>query len=252
MKRILFAVAALGMLVLTSCETTREITLNADGTGEYSNTSDFSSLVSIAKMGDQEGKLSDMEEKKVDTTVSLKELTDSLDFLTPEEKKLANTGTFTVSMDLEEDKMIATVKLPFKKIDELSKLEKLSASILEQGVKKIMSEGKGGEGLDELKMGGGGIDNYYTTTYTANKIEKKLLADKYAKVNDDQALASLKEIAGEGLPMDNKLVINLPRPAKSVTGKNAVLSPDKKKVTITESPQDFFDDGKSFEFSIVF
>lgn len=252
MKRILLAVAAIGTLVLTSCETTREVTINADGSGQFSSTSDFSSLIGLAKMADQDGKMEKMEDKSMDTTIALKELTDSLPTLTAEERKLAAKGSFTMNMNLGEEKMIANVKIPFSKLDEVSKMDLLSSRILEQGMQKIMSEGKGG-GMDEMKLPeGGGMEAYYTTTYSASKIEKKLIAEKYAKVGDDENMAALKEISGQGMPMQSKLVINLPRPAQKVTGKNAVLSDDKKKVTITESTEDFFDDGKALEFTIEF
>jgi len=253
MKRILLAVAAIGTLMLTSCETTREVTINADGSGQYSSTSDFSALIGLAKMADQDGKMEKMEDKSMDTTVSLKELTDSLPSLTPEERKLASKGSFSMNMNLGDEKMMANVKIPFGKLDELGKMDLLASRILEQGMQKIMSEGKGGGGMDDMKLPeGGGMEAYYTTTYSAGKIEKRLLAEKYARVGDDENMAALKEISGQGMPMQSKLVINLPRPATKVTGKNAVLSDDKKKVTITESTEDFFDDGKSLEFTIEF
>ena len=50
MKKILVSLLAGSAILLTSCfETTQEITLNADGSGTYVNTSDMSKILTIAK-----------------------------------------------------------------------------------------------------------------------------------------------------------------------------------------------------------
>lgn len=51
---------------------------------------------------------------------------------------------------------------------------------------------------------------------------------------------------------NSTLIINLPKPAKKTEGKNVKLSDDKKKVTITSSAEDFFDDAAGLEFKIEY
>ncbi len=65
-------------------------------------------------------------------------------------------------------------------------------------------------------------------------------------------MQSLKEMAGQGMPMNTTLIYNLPKPAKKAEGKNVKLSEDKKKVTITSSVDDFFDDVTKLEFKIEY
>ena len=50
----------------------------------------------------------------------------------------------------------------------------------------------------------------------------------------------------------NGYKFNLPKPAKKAEGKNVKLSEDKKKVTITTSAEDFFEDVSKLEFRIEY
>jgi hypothetical protein len=65
-------------------------------------------------------------------------------------------------------------------------------------------------------------------------------------------MQAMKEMAGQGMPINTTLIFNLPRPAKKAEGKNVKLSADKKKVTITSSIDDFFDDVTKLEFKIEY
>jgi hypothetical protein len=76
--------------------------------------------------------------------------------------------------------------------------------------------------------------------------------EKYAGVETDETMKGLKEISGMGMPMNNTTIINLPRAAKKVEGKNAKLSDDKKKLSIVASTEDFFDDATKLEFRVEY
>ena len=253
MKIQSFLVLGFAALSLASCDITREISLNEDGSGKISNTIDLSSMIGLAKMAGQGKEMDEVGKKNIDTTVSLQKMVDSITGLTPEEKALAKKGTLDFKMNLEEEKFITTTKFPFSNTDQLSKLSSLANKAIQDVVKKQLDKGEGAENMppgmgDEMPTGS--LDEYFTTTYGKNFIEKKLIADKYAKADDDKALQSLKEVSAQGLSSKTTIIINLPRPAKKTTGKNVTLSEDKKKVTISEPLDDFFDDGKNLEFRI--
>ena len=68
MKKLLGLLLIGGALAMTSCETTREISFNQDGSGKLVTTTDMSSLIGIAKMS---GKDMDKEDKAIDTSIAL-------------------------------------------------------------------------------------------------------------------------------------------------------------------------------------
>lgn len=255
MKLLSTILVASAVFSLASCETTREINLKADGSGQLNTTIDLSSVIAMAKGAGAGKELEASEQKKMDTTFSLEKIADSLGGLSSEEKALLRKGTMDFKMDLADDKFVAATHFNFTDPSQIAKLNALTGKIIQDAMKKKMA-GDGGEsgtppGMPDADMMGGSTEDYYTTSFTKTGIEKKLIADKYAKVGEDKSMESIKEMGGQ-VPMNTTVIYNLPRPAKKVTGKNAVLSDDKKKVTITESMEDFFDDGKNLEFKIEY
>jgi hypothetical protein len=252
MKKLFGFALIVSAMAMTSCETTREISLNEDGTGTLVTTTDMSGLLAIAKMSGQ-GKELEKDEKALDTTISLEKMVDSIPDLSVEEKELAKKGKLGLNLNLADEKMITKLHFPFTQPGEISKLDHLSAKVMEQAMKKQMGgDGENAPPMSPDDMPRASTDDYFTVTYGAGLIEKKHIAEKYAKLEDDKGMQALKEMSGEGMPMNTTLIYNLPRPAKKVEGKNAKLSDDKKKVTVTNSVEDFFDDVTKLEFRIEY
>lgn len=240
-------------LAFTSCETTKEIMIKEDGSGSLSSSMDLSSLIGIAKMSGGEG-MEELEDKKIDTSLSLKSLTDSLEALTDAEKALAGKGTMNVNMDISNDVLKTKMSFPFANASELAQVDKISNKTSSNAIMEALSAGKekAGGSLDEMGIPKASIDDYFDMTYTKNSISKKLNAEKHAKIGEDEGMEALREIAGQGMSPSNTIIIRLPRPAKKTEGKGISLSEDKKTVTIKESAEDFLDDAKSFEFTIEY
>jgi len=263
MKKILTLLVAGSALFLTSCETTREITINSDGTGTYVTTTDMSSLIGIAKMAGQgQDELKDLEERVMDTTVMLSSVVDHLKDLSDAERAIVSKGSLDFVMNVKDEKFFTKVSYPFTSTSELSIADKVTEKVVEEVTKSQMTKNGEGEesgaeegapsgfpGMDNMPKGS--IDEYFVTTYSKNKIERKLDKEKYAKIAEDEGMTALKELSAMGMG-NSTIIYNLPKAAKSVTGKNVTLSEDKKKVTITSSVEDFFDDGTSLEFSIEY
>jgi len=255
MKRIVLFLLAASVIFLTSCETTKEITLRPDGTGILTTTSDMSSMLGLAKMAGEGKDLDKLkEEKAVDTTVSMEKLVEELPDLTAEEKELVKKGTLGFNMDLKNDKLITQLTFPFSNTSEISTIDKMYTRVMAQVMKEQMDSSKTGmpaglPGGDKLPSGS--IDNYYAFNLSKGLVERKLLADKYAKLGDDEGMQSMKEMSGVGIG-NSKLILYLPSPVKKTEGKGVTVSEDKKTVTIMSSMEDFFDDGKSLEFRIEF
>lgn len=251
MKKLLGLLLAAGTMALTSCETTREISFNKDGSGTLVTTTDMSSLIGIAKMSGQ-GKGMDSVDKAIDTTISLDKMADSIPDLTPEEKDMVRKGVLGLNVNMADEKLITKLQFPFTSGAQINKLDVISSKVMQQAMKKQASAGENAPPIPDDEMPKNSMDDYFTTTYGKNLIVKKHIPEKYAKVDDDKGMQALKEMAGQGMPMSNTLIFNLPSPAKKVEGKNVKLSEDKKKVTIVSSVDDFFDDITKLEFRIEY
>jgi hypothetical protein len=253
MKRILSSLLAAAVLFFTSCDNTRELTINADGSGTFTSTTDMSSMLDLAKMSGQGDKLD--EAPAMDTSIAIAKLVDSLETLTSEEKELLKKGTLSFTMNTKESKLFTKMQFPFSSFAQLQILDQAAPKVNGEAIGKVMQGAKGQEGVPdgmEDALPKGSIDDYYTTTYTNGKIEKKLVAEKYAKVGEDEGMQALKEMSGQGMSANNTIIINLPKPVKKAEGKNLTVSEDKKKVTIASPADDFFEDGNALEFLIEY
>ena len=251
MKKIVFSLLICGSLLLTSClESTQEITLNDDGSGTVSNTNDMSVLIGLVKQMGAGQELEKAGDQKIDSSFSLAAGADSIPNLTPEEKELVKKGTANIIMNLKEEKFVTNIKFPFSSASEIQACNKLSGKILAETMKSQMGAG--------MPMGGGempeasSLDDYYTYEFSNGELKRKLNKEKYAGAADDEYLKGIKEAGSMGLEMKANYIINLPRPAKEAEGKGLKLSDDKKKVTISVSIDDFFEDPSLLEFKIKY
>jgi hypothetical protein len=251
MKKLILPLLLAGTLLLGGCfETTEEITLNEDGSGTFSNTNDMSALLGLAKeMNAKEGEK--MGDEVMDTTMDLSSQADSITGLTPEEKEMMKKGSMQVHMNLKENKFITTMKFPFATPAEINAYSQLSAKVTAQALKdKVEESPMGGnfEGAPPVSS----FDDYFNSSYSKGLLVKTLNKEKYAAADSDQYLKSMKESVSMGIPMNTTYLINLPRPATKVEGKNVQLSADKKKVTVKVNIDDFFDDPAKLEYRIEY
>jgi hypothetical protein len=251
MKKITLLCFAAALFFLTSCETTREITINDNGSGTILTTMDMSQMLGLAKMS---GKAEDLGEATVDTTISIATMVDSIPDLGPGDKELLKKGTMGMVMNMANEQFLAKINFPFSNMNEIEKLQVLSGKMIQEISKKQM-EGKGpgeGGGDDEGFPGGGAFDDFFKSTFSNGLIEMRVDKEKYATVADNKEIQAMKEVAAQGMPMMSKWIIHLPKPAKKVEGTYAKLSEDKKTVTIENDMSEFFDDATKLEFKIEY
>lgn len=250
MKKILFIILSAGTLLLAGCfETTEEITINEDGTGTFVNTNDMSSVLSIAKNMGAAGS-DKMPVKVMDSSFSMVSAADKMEGLSEADKELLKKGTMHIKMNLDEEVMKTSMSFSFANPDDIQKFNKLAGKVMMESAKKQMPA--------DLPMGGGELpepssfDDYYTLESSNGELKKKLNKEKYGNVSTDQFLAGLKQAGEMGIPITATYIINLPRPAEKVEGKNAKLSDDRKTVTVKATIDDFFDNPESLEFKIKY
>ncbi len=249
MKKVIFPLLAISMMLIGCLENIQEVTINEDGSGNLKTTSNMDALIAMAKqMGEGDTDLSD---KKIDTVISMDSGLESLEALTEDDKKLLAGGKLHMKSDMAADKFEMAMDFPFKSTKDIDKISSLSAKIIPALIKEKASEGNGGAdtpAMPEMT----GFDDYFITTYTNGVIEKKLNKSQYALAEKDEFLSGVRQTSAMGLVMKTTYVFNLPRPATKVEGKNVVLSEDKKKVTVVGDIDNFFDDPSMFEFKIEY
>ena len=96
------------------------------------------------------------------------------------------------------------------------------------------------------------FDSYFDDVVSEKVISKTLNKSKYATAGDDELMKSLQQMSAMGSPVKVNYVINLPKKAKKVEGKAAQLSRNKKKVTVSVTSDDFFNDPSKFEYRIEY
>ncbi|HEU4858650.1 MAG TPA: hypothetical protein VFT15_02395 [Chitinophagaceae bacterium] len=263
-----FAIAAL--LILSGCfDTVQESTINDDGSGLFVSTMDMGKLLGMVKMvaGEKEG-MKDMDKMKKDTTIYLKDIRDSIKNLSDAEKKLIDKASLKVIMNMPDEIFSMAFSFPYSQPADVATINNLLKKTKQNVMADQMEKFMGGDtsGTDEKKAMDNNlllgdvksdssiseVDDYYKYEYKKGKISKKLNKEKYANVENDKTLASLKEMNQMGISSTMKTIFNLPRPAKKAEGKGVKLSTDRKKVTIEGSLDDFFEDASYFEYEIEY
>ncbi len=250
MKKLFFSILAGSALLLTGCfETIEEITIKDDGSGTFSTTNDMSAVIPVAKqMGGKDAEK--MEDLVKDTTISMASMADSIPSLTADEKDQVKAGTMRMNVDLKNDKFIITMNFPFKKMEDISRINKVAAKMMNQALKEKLAGGQA-EMPGEMPEPSS-FENYFDIEYSKGKIVKKLNKEKYGTLDSDEYLQGMKEAGAMGIPINTTQVIVLPRPAKKVDGKNVKLSDDRMKLTVKASIDDFYSDPEMMEFKVEY
>lgn len=256
MKKIFLFLFAATTLLMTGClETIEEITLNEDGSGTYTNINDESKIVPAARnMGLSNSQIGG----PVDSTFALGSTPESVEGLSAEDAALLKKGTMKIKMNMDDEVLITTMKIPFSSLNELSRIKAITAKSLTQSAESMMKSMMGGGGGGAVPGMGGqmpepsSIGDYYTLEYESGEIKRKLNKEKYANLSSDKMLAQMQEGAAMGVPVTYTFIVNLPKPAKEVEGKNAKLSDDKKKLTVKGTIDDFFDSPEKLEFKVKY
>jgi len=251
MKRYISLFIMTCCILLVGCfETTQEVTINKNGSGIFTNTTDLGNLIGLLKQmgGDEADKM-----QNTDTTISLTGVADSIAGLTAEQRRIVNKGKMKLTLNMQDEKLLVKLDFPFEKLSEVELLKEILPKLSVSALKKLpggdqMPAGAADTDSSKIKT----FDNFFDDTLSKKLISRTLNKAKYATAADDEFMKSLKQMSGMGSPITVNYIINLPRPAKKVEGKAVKLSDDKKKVTVSVTSDDFFDDPSKFEYRIEF
>lgn len=261
MKKSISIILLTVSVLLTGClEITQELTVSKDGSGTLSNTTDMSQVMSmvIQMAGDKIGN----QKFNMDTTIGFKSLLDSIKDMSSANKELLKDGLVHVVMKMDDNKYLINSSVPFKKIGDVEKInqamqKEVNGKFLDNAMKEAMKENKGfgdssmmntQQGAPKMSL----PENYFTLTCKDGMIGRSINKEKMKTLAEDETLSQMKQMSSMGAPLKTSLVINLPRPAKKVEGKNVQLSADKKKLTVENELNDLFDDPSLYEFKVEY
>ena len=256
LKFILPAALAFSMAGCLDIDETVEV--KKDGSGKFAMDMDMSQMVELLQtyMGKDEMAKKGME--KMDTTIYMKDLVDTISNMSAEKKELLRPGSVHIKLDIDAKVFTTHMSFPYKTQADLQKLY------------SAMSDGSLGttQLFKGLTPGGGGnpaatdspspspdinqFNGMYDFTSRDGLMTKHLNPDKFKALLADPQMAQIKQASQMGIEINYTSNIVLPRPVKKVDNPLAKLSEDKKTVTIKYNLMDVFEHPEKFNYSIEY
>lgn len=233
-----------------------KIDVKKDGSGTVTMDMDMSQVLEMLQnyMGKEE-----LEKKgisKMDTTINMKDVLDSVTTIPADKKALLSAGTVHIKLDMDAKVFKTHMRFPFSNQENLQKLYaalgdgSLGAAQLFKGLGGADSGAGGG-------MGGAAPDinqfnGIYDFTSHDGLMSKKVNNDKWKALQNDPQMAQIKQAAQMGMEINYTTTIVLPRPVKKIDNPTAKLSDDKKTVVMKFNLIDAFDHPEQFEYTIAY
>jgi hypothetical protein len=232
-----------------------KIDVKKDGSGTLIMDMDMSQVVEMMQtyMGKEE-----LEKKgmvRMDTTINLKDLIDSVPNLTPEKKALLSPGSVHIKLDIDSKVFTVHILFPFTSQANLQKLYaarsdgSLNAAQLFSG---LGSDDKAGAALGGSSPDIDRFNGIYNFTSRDGLMTKTLNADKWKALQNDPEFAQIKQAGQMGMEINYTTTITLPRPVKKIDNPLAKLSEDKKTVLLKFNLIEAFDHPENFGYNIEY
>lgn len=241
-KGLLWALGLMMAFFTTSCTFSETIVINENGSGKVSFDIDGSGLMAMA--GD---KMAEEGEKRIDSSFTFKELlaekADSIAKLPKEEQaRLKSLERFTIKMlmDPASKEMVINMFADFDKADKLQDMMNLFGNL------NSMNKKAGQPDMGGLFQNGSEVSYAYDGKKFSRKVK---MVEKPKKKDDEGDEEMYKAMFGES---NYQLNYTFPKKVKKVSNKNAVISADKKTVTLTYPLNEFFDNPKAMAIEVEF
>ncbi|MFT4023708.1 MAG: hypothetical protein QM664_07995 [Flavihumibacter sp.] len=188
-------------------------------------------------------------DKKMDTTIYMKNMVDSATSMSAEDKALLRDGSLKLKMNMQENLFDVDMNYPFRN---LADANKLYAAINKGGGLSSLMKGlnQGGQPDDANSGGIDKIGTLYDIRIKDGEYSRLLNQARYDSLMQDPRIQESKGMMGMMGDMAMNLLVKLPRPAKSVSNPKAVLSADKKEVTLPGDIMVALDSPKTLEIII--
>ncbi|HMH20197.1 MAG TPA: hypothetical protein VK563_00405 [Puia sp.] len=256
MKFLKFVLPLCLAFCFTGClDIDETVDLKNDGSGSLTMNTDLSQMVELLQNYVGKEELAKKGMQKMDTTILMKDVVDTISTLSADKKALLRRGSVAIKLNMDEKVFRIKMQFPFNSQDELQKLYgamsdgSLGATQLFKGMNPGGSDGGqiNGPSPDINQFNG-----IYDFVSRDGMMSKKLNMDKWKALQDNPQLAQMKEAGKMGIEILYTTILKLPRPVKKIDNPLAKLSEDKKTVTIKYNLVDVFDHPEQFGYSIEY
>lgn len=250
MKILKFVLPVLFAFFFAGClDIDEKIDMKKDGSGTLTMDMDMSQMVEMLKNYMSAEDLAKKGMQKMDTTIYMKNIVDTMKSLSAEKRTLLRDGQIHLKMDMDAKVFTTHMQFPFTSQANLQKLYVAmgDGSLGGANLFGAMGGDQGGASPDMNQFNG-----IYDFTSHDGLIEKKVNQEKWKKLTDDPQLAQVKQAAQMGVEVNYTSTIMLPRAAKKVDNPLAKLSEDKKTVTMKYNLIDIFEKPDQFNYHIEY
>ncbi len=238
MKNIrLLIVLFLTSFLFAACTDTREeLDIKNDGSGTLVLKTDIGKILAMAKSfgGDSDLTKNGMD-KPFDTTMQMKDYVDTARDIPTEKKALLRYGSVHINMDVEKSIGKFDMHFPYTSFGQL---QQLYASLgnssdglkgMFDGMGKSLPKGPDEQSNDKSMPQ---IASVYDIVLKDGLYSRKVNKARYDDFTQAMKLDELKQMGSMLGEMDYTLSITFPRKVKTVSNEKAILSPDKRTVTL--------------------
>jgi hypothetical protein len=236
-----------------ACQVHEDVDIRKDGSGQFTSDIDISQMIDIMQTYMSKEDLEKKGMVKMDTTILLKDVVDTVSTLSSEKKALLRPGRIHVKLDM--DAKVFTIHSMFPFTNQTN-LQQLYSAMNDIGNAKLLGS-LGGGGGDAAGAGPSPGDvNQFSTMFVLKcrdgYMSKKLDTAKFNALKNDPQMAQIKQASQMGMEIGYTNTISLPRPVKKVSNPVAKLSDDKMTVTMKFNLIDVLDHPEQFEYTIEY
>jgi len=261
MKNLRFLLAFMVVAILSSClDTEEQIVFNPDNSGNYSMTVDMGRMLQMASsMGSDLTNPEKVKEKK-DTIVYLKDMVNSADNLTPEEKTIFQNAVVSVKMDEAQNEMKIVMTAPFSNAAGLMEIKKNFATVvnkLKAFEKASGEQAKPGEDGGEMKMNvtsANPVEDQFTFTAGPGLISNSItnMETFKNKVATDSTLGKMSQMTAMMGDINYRTIIVLPRAVKKYDGPGSSITQDKKTLHFTTTLTEMMEHPEKVSYKVEY
>lgn len=231
-----------------------KIDIKKDGSGQLVMDMDMSQMVELLQNYVGKDELAKKGMSKMDTTIYMKDIVDTISSLSPEKKALLHPGSVHIQLDMDQKIFKTHMQFPFTSLDNLQKLYatmsdgSLGTAQLFKGLAPGGQEDQPAAGSPDINQ----FNGIYDFTCKDGSMTKKLNQDKLDKLKADPQMAQFKQAGQMGIEIMYTTTLQFPRPIKKADNPLAKLSEDKKSVTMKYNLMDIFDHPEQFGYTIEY
>jgi hypothetical protein len=253
MKFAKFLLPLVLLFSLASCfDIDEEIDINKNGSGEWKMNIDMSQLVDIMQtyMGKDELE-KQFPQKKMDTTLYLKDLIDTVKSITPDKKALLHDGKVHLNLDMNEKVFKTNSVFPFKNVSDIEKLRSAAGSN-SFGAGQLLKNFGGDKSDNSREPDMSMFGSIYDFKIKDGMISSKLNKTKWDSLQKNPQFNQIKDAGSSGIDVPYSLTIKLPRPAKKVDNPIVKMSDDRKTLTVKYNLMDTFQQPDKYEYNVEY